>query len=115
MDNQYIKELKERINSEVTRDANQADNALAQLTQTTGWAILKESIENRIHALLQPGVDKTNDLVFIGAVTMARELAIEVLQSIIDEVETTKEAKLAEKQTPKQIQKQTEKSEQEAL
>lgn len=89
MDNSYIKDLKSRI-EQPAMDANQADNALANLSGTVGWDILKESIENRIHALLQPGVDKTQDLAFIGAVTMARELAIEVLQSVIDEVETTR-------------------------
>jgi hypothetical protein len=107
MDKTTIEELKANLASYPERDSIKEDEMLAQISQVAGWEVLKNRIETRINKLLEPGTG-SKDLAFIGAVTMARELAIEVLQSVITEVESSRDAKI-------KIQVAEEKSEPEAL
>lgn len=84
---EYIEELKKRLDR--TPMPND-DIVLAQLAETKGWEVLRNRIERDINNLLEPGVE-SKDLAFIGATTMARELAIHYMRRIVTQVESTKE------------------------
>jgi len=90
--NNEIEELKKRIVVSNIEDQEKEDDMIASMAYQPGWEILKLRIDKKINSLLEPGT-KSEDLAFIGAVTMARELAIEVLRSIVSDVEASKMAK----------------------
>ena len=99
MDFQAIKDLKDRLQVQSTnRDTDKDDRAIAQMAETSGWDVLKASIEKTINKLLEPGIGQESaDLETIGAITIAREFTIDTLQAIINTVESTKTAKRVEK------------------
>ncbi|MFA5993360.1 MAG: hypothetical protein WC823_00200 [Parcubacteria group bacterium] len=83
-------------------DSNVDDNHLAQLGESQGWELLKLKIEKNISELLEPGMDdELVSLETIGAVTMAREFAIQALSEVVQMVESTMAAKRIEKQEAK--------------
>lgn len=94
MDNKEIEQLKIRLGEvgKENRNQQQTDNMLATLGDNPGWGVLKSRLEGRINVLLEPGVETIQSLEMLGAVTMARELAISELRRVIAEVETTKAA-----------------------
>lgn len=87
--NKEIEELKTKISISLVKNQDKEDEMLASLSYQPGWEVLKLRVNKKINALLEPGT-KSEDLAFIGAVTMARELAIESLRSIISDVENSK-------------------------
>lgn len=87
-----IEQLKSRISEVKVENQDKEDEMLASMSYQPGWEVLKLRVDKRINALLEPGA-KSEDLAFIGAVTMARELAIEVLRAIVSDVESAKTVK----------------------
>lgn len=87
-----IEQLKERISQVYVENQDQEDEMLAAMSYQPGWEVLKLRVDKKINALLEPGT-KSDDLMFIGAVTMSRELAIAVLRSVVADVEAAKTAK----------------------
>ena len=84
-----IEQLKKRILEVKVENQDKEDEMLAAMSYQPGWEVLKLRVDKKINALLEPGT-KSEDLAFIGAVTMARELTIEVLRSVISDVESAK-------------------------
>ena len=87
-----IEQLKKRVSDIKVENQDKEDEMLAALSYQPGWEVLKLRVDKRINALLEPGA-KSEDLAFIGAVTMARELAIEVLRALVSDVESAKATK----------------------
>lgn len=87
-----IEQLKKRILEVKIENQDKEDEMLAAMSYQPGWEVLKLRVDKKINALLEPGT-KSEDLAFIGAVTMSRELAIEVLRSIVSDVESAKATK----------------------
>ena len=87
-----IEQLKKRGSDIKVENQDKEDEMLAALSYQPGWEVLKLRVDKRINALLEPGA-KSEDLAFIGAVTMARELAIEVLRALVSDVESAKATK----------------------
>lgn len=87
-----IEQLKTRISEVRVENQDKEDEMLAAMSYQPGWAVLKLRVDKKINALLEPGT-KSEDLSFIGAVTMSRELAIEVLRSVVSDVESAKATK----------------------
>ncbi len=87
-----IEQLKQRILEVKVENQDKEDEMLASMSYQPGWEVLKLRVDKKINALLEPGT-KSEDLAFIGAVTMSRELAIEVLRSVISDVESAKATK----------------------
>jgi len=90
--NNEIEQLKTRVSEIKVENQDKEDEMLASMSYQPGWEVYKLRADKRINALLEPGT-KSEDLAFIGAVTMARELAIEVLRASIADVENAKKAK----------------------
>ncbi len=89
---------RDRLRSAGKIDSNVDDNHLAQLGDSQGWEILKLEIEKKISELLEPGMeDESVSLETIGAVTLAREFAIQALSEVVQMVEATMVAKRIEK------------------
>lgn len=87
-----MEQLKKRVSESKVENQDKEDEMLAAMSYQPGWEVLKLRVDKKINALLEPGA-KSEDLAFIGAVTMARELAIEVLRSIVSDVESAKATK----------------------
>jgi len=90
--NNEIKQLKKRISEVKIENQEKEDEMLASMSYQPGWEVYKLRADKKINALLEPGT-KSDDLAFIGAVTMARELAIEVLRASIADVENARATK----------------------
>lgn len=87
-----IEQLKKRISESTPDRQDKEDEMLAAMAYQPGWEVFKMRVDKKINALLEPGA-KSEDLAFIGAVTMARELAIEVLRGCVSDVESAKAVK----------------------
>lgn len=87
-----IEQLKKRVLEFRVENQDKEDEMLAAMSYQPGWEVLKGRVDKKINALLEPGT-KSEDLAFIGAVTMSRELAIEVLRSVVSDVESAKATK----------------------
>lgn len=87
-----IEQLKQRVSESRVENQDKEDEMLAALSYQPGWEVVKLRVDKKVNLLLEPGT-KSEDLAFIGAVTMARELAIAVLRSIVADVESAKTAK----------------------
>lgn len=87
-----IEQLKKRVSEVKVENQDKEDEMLASMSYQPGWEVLKLRVDKKINAFLEPGA-KSEDLAFIGAVTMARELAIEALRSIVSDVENAKATK----------------------
>ena len=87
-----IEQLKKRILEVRVENQDKEDEMLASMSYQPGWEVLKLRVDKKINALLEPGT-KSEDLAFIGAVTMSRELAIEALRSVVSDVESAKATK----------------------
>ncbi len=87
-----IEQLKKRILEVKVENQDKEDEMLASMSYQPGWEVLKLRVDKKINALLEPGT-KSEDLELIGAVTMSRELAIEVLRSVVSDVESAKATK----------------------
>lgn len=87
-----IEQLKSRISEIKLENQDKEDEMLAAMSYQPGWEVLKLRVDKRINDLLEPGA-KSEDLAFLGAVTMARELAIEVLRAVVSDVESAKTTK----------------------
>lgn len=100
-----IKELHKRLDkrehliAEGRIDSGQDDNSIAQLATTQGWEVLRANIESMIVELLRP-VDFSDEtpMDVRGAVGEARKFGIEIGTKIIGIVESTRAAKIIEKE-----------------
>jgi hypothetical protein len=91
-----IKALKKRIETAQKRGDQETDKLLADLTTHGGWEIFKENADRIVMELLQPGGEE-QDLQTIGAITLAREFAIQAITTLINNVEATRAAKIDER------------------
>lgn len=94
-----IEELKKRIEEIPKGEQEKEDELLASMSYQPGWEVFKNRADKKINALLEPGTD-SKDLAFIGAVTLARELAITVIRAMVSEVESAKIANKVSKSEP---------------
>lgn len=106
METQEIEKIKSQVDED-QKDKTQVideEEAIAQMAESAGWAIMMKKYRKKMLALLEPiqhqDIAEVKDLVLIGSMAIARREKIDILTEFVNEAESVKKAKreLREKQ-----------------
>lgn len=102
-----IFERMNRTPQQIASISSQEETHLASLADSPGWEVLKSRIDSMIAELLEPiEFPETVPMDVRGAVNEARWYNLKFIRTLISSVESSKSAKMAEKQVSQDSQEQ---------